>query len=88
MKQDDFCFEDDYVYMCECEECHYAEETDDEMDGCPECGGNMLIQTMHEGLNCAKCGRTFDMWEDGYRSDTSGDLICEDCYWRLEEEGE
>lgn len=84
MQKNDFHFEEDYIIGIECDQCGYTDT--DETDCCPDCGSEEIInETGHEECDCAICGAPFDMWEDGYRNEKNGKLICCDCYNNLEE---
>lgn len=96
MKRENFELEEDHCYAVECEDCGYVDDdfhfTEENMEWelgdyrCQNCGGDVLIMTIHEVEECSNCGHTFDMWEDAYRDDFEDALICEDCYFELDEE--
>ena len=89
--QNDFEFEEDEFLEAYCDNCTNRMDDEEEVysleEGCPECGGTMIIDTCHEGLTCAICGSTFDCWEDCYTHKNDSDIhICKHCYEDLEEE--
>lgn len=86
--QCDFCFEEDSVLSADCEECgevsHKVDITD--VDECPECGGDLLIETLHECEICHICNHVFDIGDDAYRNKKdSSIIICLDCHENLPE---
>ena len=81
-----FTWEEDEIVNAECEECGCIEEDETVCeDGiCCECGGNLMINTIHESCQCDFCGCLIDMWDGAYRGNESDDtLICKDCYEEL-----
>ena len=90
-RKEDFVFEEDSFLEARCDGCNYTTDDEDELDseefdGCPDCGGTMVIETCHEGLTCSICGKTFSCWEDYYAHKAEPDTyICDDCYEELEE---
>lgn len=84
MKKENFTIEKDFVVYAECEEC--GEVFFEEKDECEECGGELINTTKHETSVCCVCKNVIGMWEDAYKENTTGEIICRACYDNIEEE--
>lgn len=78
--------EEDYIIQVICEDC--GESYDEECCECDECGStNMTNSTSHEGVECASCGYTLDMFDllvAGLVNKQRVE-ICDDCYNELKD---
>ena len=80
INEDKFELEKDYITAIECDCCGWYEETDEEVEECPECcSPDVSVYTFHEDAECDCCGRCFDLWEDCWRNTENDEMICDNC---------
>ena len=77
-------FEDKIISKL-CEACdHSYDDLDEEVDECPECGGELLNETSLEGESCSGCKADFDMWEQNvWQHKENNNYLCNDCLEQL-----
>lgn len=76
-------FEDEYTNRV-CKECDEEYDHEEEIYECQEedCDGDVVLESLIEGLTCEICDDEFTMMEQGIHQhkDKRGHYICKHCY--------
>jgi hypothetical protein len=86
-RKTDYRTEPDYIIGVDCCSCGSHSEGYEAVEDqtCEVCGcTDVTVETSHEGMTCSCCGDVFDCWEDGYRNEKTGQLICQTCFSKLD----
>lgn len=83
------------IIMIECNECGHIEDTDEDMDECPECeSSDIHVETSTAGMNCGICDKLLPdregrrSYTGRYGFENAHQFICIKCYKTLVENEE